>query len=39
MEEHVSVLRQEGLPIPGPNPNPTVLVQNDPRALRSAAAG
>ena len=38
MEEHVSVLHQEGLPVPSPNPNPTVLVQNDPRTLRSAAA-
>jgi len=38
MEEHVSVLRQEGFSAPTPNPNPTVLVQNDPRALSSAAA-
>jgi predicted RNase H-like HicB family nuclease len=38
MEEHVSVLQQEGLPVPSPNPNPTVLVQNDPRTLSSAAA-
>jgi len=38
MEEHVSVLQEEGLPVPSPNPNPTVLLQNDPRVLRSAAA-
>lgn len=38
MEERVSVLQQEGLPVRRPNPNPPVLVQNDPRALRSAAA-
>jgi predicted RNase H-like HicB family nuclease len=36
VEEHVSVLQQEDLPVL--NPNPTVLVQNDPRALRPAAA-
>jgi predicted RNase H-like HicB family nuclease len=38
MEEHVSVLQQEGLPVPSPNPNPTALVQNEPRTLSSAAA-
>jgi predicted RNase H-like HicB family nuclease len=38
MEEHVSVLQEEGLPVPSPNPNPTVLVRNDPRVLRSAAS-
>jgi predicted RNase H-like HicB family nuclease len=38
MEEHVTLLRQEGLPVPDPNPNPTVLVQNDPRAVYPAAA-
>jgi predicted RNase H-like HicB family nuclease len=38
MKEHVSLLRQEGFPVPDPNPNPTVLVQNDPRTVHSAAA-
>lgn len=28
MEEHISLLRQQGLPVPSTNPNPTVIVQN-----------
>jgi predicted RNase H-like HicB family nuclease len=35
MEDHVAVLKQEGLPVPPPNPNPTVIIQNDPRLLKS----
>jgi predicted RNase H-like HicB family nuclease len=35
MEEHVAVLKQEGLSIPPPNPNPTVVIQNDPRLVKS----
>ena len=38
MEDHISVLKQQGLPIPKSNPNPTVVIQNDPRALKSAVA-
>lgn len=38
MEDHIAVLRQEGLPIPKPNPNPTVIIQNDPKLVRSAAS-
>jgi predicted RNase H-like HicB family nuclease len=38
IEEHISVLRQEGLPVPVPNPRPTVLIQNDPNIARPAAA-
>jgi predicted RNase H-like HicB family nuclease len=38
MEDHISVLRQQGLPIPTVNPNPTVVIQNDPKALKSALA-
>ena len=38
MEDHISVLKQEGLPIPKFNPNPTVIIQNDPKALKSALA-
>ena len=38
MEDHISVLRQQGLPIPTINPNPTVVIQNDPKALKSALA-
>ncbi|HYX42165.1 MAG TPA: type II toxin-antitoxin system HicB family antitoxin [Pyrinomonadaceae bacterium] len=29
MEEHVALLREQGLPVPAPNPNPTVTVQNE----------
>ena len=31
MEEHVALLREQGLPVPDPNPNPTVTVQNETR--------
>ena len=37
MEDHIAVLKQEGLPVPRLNPNPTVLIQNDPKALKTAA--
>ncbi len=37
MEDHISVLKQEGLPIPKSNPNPTVVIQNDPRLMKAAA--
>jgi predicted RNase H-like HicB family nuclease len=36
MEEHISLLREQNLSVPEPNPNPTVVVQNEPR-LESAA--
>ena len=29
MEEHLTLLREQNLPIPNPNLNPTVIVQND----------
>ncbi len=29
MEEHISLLKERGLPIPKPNPNPTVVIQNE----------
>lgn len=28
MQEHVEVLKQHDLPVPPPNPNPTVIIQN-----------
>ncbi|HEX8180271.1 MAG TPA: type II toxin-antitoxin system HicB family antitoxin [Pyrinomonadaceae bacterium] len=31
MEEHVSLLQAQGLPVPEQNSNPTVVVQNEPR--------
>jgi predicted RNase H-like HicB family nuclease len=37
MQDHIAVLKQEGLPVPRPNPNPTVLIQNDPKLLKSGA--
>ncbi len=31
MEEHVALLRERGLPVPKPNRNPTIVVQNEKR--------
>jgi predicted RNase H-like HicB family nuclease len=31
MEEHVELLREQGLAAPEPNPNPTITVQNESR--------
>lgn len=28
MKEHVELLREKGLPIPAPNPDPRIMVQN-----------
>ena len=36
IEEHVTLLRERGLPVPKPNPNPTVTIRNE---RRLAAAG
>jgi predicted RNase H-like HicB family nuclease len=36
MEEHIAVLREQHLPVPEPNLNPTVVVQNE-RRLEPAA--
>ena len=33
MQEHVALLKQQGLPIVPPNPNPTVVVRNDRSAV------
>ena len=32
IEEHVAVLHEMGLPVPEPNPDPTVVIQNERRA-------
>ena len=32
MKEHVALLREQGLPIPTPNPDPRITVQNSRRA-------
>lgn len=36
MEEHISLLREQNLPIPEANRNPTIIVRNEQR-LESAA--
>ena len=36
MEEHVGLLREHDLPVPEPNANPTVVIQNE-RRLEPAA--
>jgi predicted RNase H-like HicB family nuclease len=30
MDEHVELMRERGLPVPDPNPNPIITVQNEP---------
>ena len=35
MKEHVALLREQGLPVPTPNPDPTIIIQN---ARHAAAA-
>jgi len=35
-EEHITLLRERGLPVPNPSPNPTVTIRNE---RRLAAAG
>lgn len=35
MQEHVALLQQEGLPVPPPAPEPTILIQNS-KAVVSA---
>ena len=29
MEEHIALLKNEGLPAPEPSPNPTIMIQNE----------
>jgi len=31
IEEHLSVLQEQGLPVPAQHPNPTVVIQNEQR--------
>ena len=35
MAEHVALLKEHGLPIPAPNPNPRVIIENSPRLENS----
>ena len=32
MREHVALLREQGLPVPAPDSNPTIVIQNEQRA-------
>ena len=36
MEEHLALLKEENLPIPEPNPNPRVVVQNTEQVAPAA---
>lgn len=31
MDEHVSLLKEKGLPVPAGNPSPTIVIQNEKR--------
>ncbi len=31
MEEHLALLREQGLPVPETNPKPTIVIQNEER--------
>ena len=31
IQEHIDLLRERGLPVPKPNQNPTILIQNEQR--------
>ena len=35
MEEHLLLLKENGLPIPAPNQNPTVVIQDEKRAKQA----
>ena len=35
MQEHIDLLKKQGLPIPPTNPSPTVTIQNEQRATIS----
>ena len=35
MEEHLALLIEQGLPIPTPSPNPTVVIQNEKRVSQA----
>jgi len=36
MEEHLAILREMELPIPEPNSNPTIVIQNEQRLTEAA---
>jgi len=37
MVEHVRLLKERGLPVPKPCPNPTVVIQNEPHLKKATA--
>jgi predicted RNase H-like HicB family nuclease len=38
MDEHVALLKERNMPVPKPNRNPTVVIQNERRARAMASA-
>ena len=36
IEEHVALLKEQGLPVPKENPNPRIIIQNQERMARTA---
>jgi len=36
MVEHIALLEERGLPIPEPNPSPTIVIQNGERLVAAA---
>lgn len=36
MEEHIALLKERGLSVPKPNPNPTIVIQNEHPTRRAA---
>mgnify|MGYP001558176353 FL=1 len=36
IEEHVALLKEQGLPVPKENPNPQIIIQNQEPAARTA---
>ena len=36
MEEHVALLKEQGLPVPKENPNPRIVIQNQEPMARTA---
>ena len=34
MEEHIATLRENALPVPNANPNPTIVIQNEERLAK-----
>ncbi len=36
MEEHVALLRERGMTVPPPAPNPTITIQNEQREAQTA---